>query len=58
MHGVAGPAGKHPMTEKEAWLAFLSSDDPRVIGGSWRTILASSVPYTSGFAQCAKTRRR
>ena len=27
----AGPAGKHPMTEKEAWLAFLSSDDPRVI---------------------------
>ncbi len=31
MHGVAGPAGKHPMTEKEAWLAFLSSDDPRVI---------------------------
>ena len=31
MHGVAGPVGKHPMTEKEAWLAFLSSDDPRVI---------------------------
>jgi hypothetical protein len=31
MHGVAGPAGKHPMTEKEAWLAFLSSDDPQVI---------------------------
>ena len=31
MHGVPGPAGKHPMTEKEAWLAFLSSDDPRVI---------------------------
>ena len=28
---MAGPAGKHPMTEKEAWLAFLSSDDPRVI---------------------------
>ena len=27
----AGPMGKHPMTEKEAWLAFLSSDDPRVI---------------------------
>ena len=23
--------GKHPMTEKEAWLAFLSSDDPQVI---------------------------
>ena len=31
MHGVAGPAGKHPMTEKEAWLAFLSSDDSQVI---------------------------
>ena len=25
------PAGGQPMTEKEAWLAFLSSDDPRVI---------------------------
>ena len=25
------PADKQPMTEKEAWLAFLSSDDPRVI---------------------------
>lgn len=23
--------GKHPMTEKEAWLAFLSSDDPQVV---------------------------
>ena len=25
------PAGGQPMTEKEAWLAFLSSDDPRII---------------------------
>ena len=25
------PADKQPMTEKEAWLAFLSSDDPQVI---------------------------
>ena len=31
MQGAARPAAKQPMTEKEAWLAFLSSDDPQVI---------------------------
>ena len=46
------PAGGQPMTEKEAWLAFLSSDDPRII-----LRILEDYP-TTGFAQCAKTRRR
>ena len=31
LNALLRPAGGQPMTEKEAWLAFLSSDDPRII---------------------------
>lgn len=31
LDALLSPSGRQTMTEKEAWLAFLSSDDPRVI---------------------------